>query len=232
MTTSVHFQMLASLEPFLDHTTTIQSADSVFSSTAIVTVEVGEEKESHIFSVHEDFLCYYSPYFRALFEGSFQEAQTKKSVLREHSPDVFEHFLNWMYTQRLEVLGEELPDPDFLIRLWVLADMLLIPDLQNIAIKGIEKQSSMSNSVCSNMYQYVYENTVLDSPLRKLMVFQVAWQLDPECVIEDKDFFMELPADMARDLVFELMKRTDLNKYNVPVMNIEDFYVNNNNVGE
>ena len=125
----------------------------------MVTVVVGNGTGSQKFSVQQDFLCYYSPYFRAAFEGAFHEGQTKELMIKEHLPVVFGTFLNWIFTQKLEDLEGELPGAETLIRLWVLADMLLVPALQNLTIEAIEKHAGLHSQVQDSMCSYIYENS-------------------------------------------------------------------------
>ncbi|TVY27944.1 hypothetical protein LHYA1_G003505 [Lachnellula hyalina] len=70
---------------------------------AMVTINITHagQKEPRKFIVHRDFICHYSPYFDAAFNGDFIEAHTQTLDLDEFWPRVFELFINWIYTQTL-----------------------------------------------------------------------------------------------------------------------------------
>jgi hypothetical protein len=66
-----------------------------------------------------------------------------------------------------------------LSNLWVLADKLLIPRLQNLVINSIEKIRKKLNMVATwpTNLNYIYSNTTPESPLRRLIVHHCATNL-------------------------------------------------------
>ena len=50
----------------------------------------------------EQFICYHSEPLRAMFNGEFEEGQTQTLTLEYLNVEVFELFLQWLYTQHLE----------------------------------------------------------------------------------------------------------------------------------
>ncbi|KAL8650751.1 MAG: hypothetical protein Q9226_005009 [Calogaya cf. arnoldii] len=63
----------------------------------IVTILVGPQSER--FKIHQNLVCQY-PFFRAAYEGAFQESE---GVLKlpEHDPDVVRFFVYWLYSGKL-----------------------------------------------------------------------------------------------------------------------------------
>lgn len=89
----------------------------------MVMVKIKDNAEDvHEFPVHKAFICYYSPFFDAAFNGKFIESQTQMVELDDVSPVAFGIFVNWLYTQRINMAGEERILITFLSSLWLLAD--------------------------------------------------------------------------------------------------------------
>ncbi|CZR51146.1 uncharacterized protein PAC_01021 [Phialocephala subalpina] len=63
----------------------------------------------------------------------------------------------------------------WLTKLWVLADKLLIPKLQNTTIRGLDALATAHQKLPSNLSSYVCKNTAKDSPLRKWFVFEFSF---------------------------------------------------------
>lgn len=61
---------------------------------------------------------------------------------------------------------------------WVLAEKMSMPLLQNVAIEKIEKISNRMDSIATRTLQYVCDNTADDSLLRRYYVTTIANQLD------------------------------------------------------
>lgn len=58
--------------------------------------------------VHKEFACYHSPVLKAAFDGEFIESQTKTYESKDTEGPVTQLFVNWLYTQRLDL---EQPQP-------------------------------------------------------------------------------------------------------------------------
>ncbi len=80
--------------------------------------------------IHKDFICYYSPFFKAAFNGNFKEGQTQEMRI---SADVvaFGVVVNWLYSQKVMAFGCDELTLSTLTQAWILADRFLIPKLQN-----------------------------------------------------------------------------------------------------
>jgi hypothetical protein len=86
--------------------------------------------------------------------------------LEEVEGKTFGIFANWLYTQTIEDEDAKVPSADQLIQLWVLADRLLVPTLQNQALLVLDKQRQENHRLPSSSYNFAYENTKDNSPLR------------------------------------------------------------------
>jgi BTB/POZ domain len=61
---------------------------------------VGKGKQA--FGIHRDLICFHSPYFKATFQGRFEEAVTGEVVLENTDPKVFGLFADWLYTGQVK----------------------------------------------------------------------------------------------------------------------------------
>lgn len=64
--------------------------------TECVTIVVGTEQQKSV--VHKDLICASSEYFRAALQGALVEAATSEIMLMDERPEVFEGFVNWLYS--------------------------------------------------------------------------------------------------------------------------------------
>ncbi|KAL8669248.1 MAG: hypothetical protein Q9168_006148 [Polycauliona sp. 1 TL-2023] len=142
----------------------------------VVAVLVGPEKTP--FYIHKGLLCSKSAFFRAAFEGSFREASEKQIYLEEENPEVFQHYAAWIYSPQLESFGGATMtglDMDGYCRLYLLAEKLSTDALQNMALDKISINGIVQFATISTI-QHVYENTLPESRLRKLLVDLQSYQ--------------------------------------------------------
>jgi hypothetical protein len=85
----------------------------------------------HKFLIHKDFICYYSPFFSAAFNGSFNEGRTQIMMLEDVDPRAFGILVNWIYTQGVEIDNGTWPNLVTCAKLWILADRFLMRKMQN-----------------------------------------------------------------------------------------------------
>jgi hypothetical protein len=134
--------------------------------------------------VHKDFACGYSPVLRAAFESDFAEGKTQTYIMKDVSEEVFALLSRWLYTQslgdkgmtnNLEIAARSINQ---LMKLWVLADKLLLPRLQNEAIDLIEETRFKYHLDCTSLFNYIWENTAAHTPLRHLFVDYSVWNIN------------------------------------------------------
>jgi hypothetical protein len=83
-------------------------------------------------------LCKSSPFFDKAFNGDFWEAETQTMILEDIEPSIFGLFICWLYSgyvalRKVGLEGEETltQTPVQLAKLWVIAERLVLPKLQN-----------------------------------------------------------------------------------------------------
>jgi hypothetical protein len=112
-------------------------------------VVVGPEGQR--FGIHKDRLCSSSAYFKAAFEGRFQEAARGEVVLKGKNAMAFGVMVEWLYTgniteelcqdrglSNVQKLAKDRPTFSQLLDVWILADYLLAPQLQNFLVDLME----------------------------------------------------------------------------------------------
>lgn len=159
------------------------------------------------FVLHRNFICHYSPFFDATFNGDFKEGKDQQLDLEETDPKVFGIFVNWLYTQEIVAPDEYPATSSHLVRLWVLADRMLVPKLQDDALEEFDKlRVEHRLRLSGGTIQYIYDNTVDGSPLRRYVVALEAtgYKDMPEDFVDLPQFF---PREMLVDMIKYLTKR-------------------------
>jgi hypothetical protein len=171
--------------------------------------------------VHKKFACNYSPVLKAAFTGNFMEGQTQTYTMEDTTEGAFTLLAQWFYTQKLDGdLGGANVAGDNLARLWVLAERLLIPRLQNLAIDRIDEKRIECNCIYIGALQYVWDSTAPDSPLRRLFIHQCVWNLRSDVYRSSIDKF---PKQMLAEICVLFEERTKSNaKFS---RNMADFHV-------
>jgi hypothetical protein len=126
--------------------------------------------DTKTFRVHKNFICYYSPFFDAAFNGNFVEGDTQSMNLEETSTEAFGIFVNWLYTQGIENSKKGLPCCEALIDLWLLADLVLVPRLQNDAMEKLAEARLLRKGLPTSVLTRAYNHTAKGSLLRRYIV--------------------------------------------------------------
>ena len=112
-----------------------------------------------------------------MFNGAFFESASQTGVFPEESPDAFALLLEWFYGNKLCALSCQYAQPgvyspvEALIRLYALADMLLLPQLQDCAVSTLMGYCKIRDVGPSfQEIDLVYELTSTGCGLRRLMV--------------------------------------------------------------
>ncbi|KIW65955.1 hypothetical protein PV04_08168 [Phialophora macrospora] len=164
--------------------------------TEVVAVVVGPEQ--HRFAVHKDLICAASKFFHSAFNGGYQETLSKEIHLRGLDAKLFGFFYRWLYSPVRRV-GEATyqraqdtqyqPD-ELLFRIYRLADYLLVPGLQLLAIEQLKETfSSFEPTIPSREFIcLVFEDDqqkFMQSYVLKHIMFWISKS-------EDKDTWVEL----------------------------------------
>jgi hypothetical protein len=128
------------------------------------------------------------------FNSQFKEGRTQVYVMEDTLPDTFRIFVHWLYSQKLthihyeEYYDSNIEDEDgqiyankcsletqTRIKLWVLAEKLLVPRLQNEVMELLGLISQTCTTPFEICVEYIYANTADSSPLRLFVVNLIAW---------------------------------------------------------
>jgi hypothetical protein len=104
----------------------------------LVTFLAGGGEEPTKFMVHKEAACKRSPVFAAAFNSMFMESQTQTYQLEDTAVLVFQLLVQWIYYGDLNLPTLTPGSADFedsdeslcLVKLWMLADRLAMPELQ------------------------------------------------------------------------------------------------------
>lgn len=111
-----------------------------------------------------------------------------------------------------------------LAELWILAENLNIPVLQNATVEAIVKIANEWQAVPDTTFTYIYENTKDEtSPLRRLVVRQCIEHMSPETYIMQKEVF---PKDLLCEIACRYpAMRSQIEDENMTEVKAEDFFV-------
>lgn len=102
-----------------------------------VDITVGEGDKAKIFKVHKGVLCFYSGYFDGALNGEFEEARKGAVLLDTEDVDVFECFVLWLYTRKLDDGSKCMKSFRPTCELWAFADRRQIPMLMNACVDAV-----------------------------------------------------------------------------------------------
>jgi hypothetical protein len=152
------------------------------------------------FYAHIDLLCSSSAFFRKALKGDFKEGVDNVVPMPDDEPEIFLEFLNWLYDRKY-FDGVLLVFVDMLrwCKLWILADKLDVPALQNFAMESIFRkfESYDGRSLPASTFNHVYQNSVPHSPLREVLVQFAVRKMDLKFYDENVSAF---EVDFLEDL--------------------------------
>ncbi|KAE9381302.1 hypothetical protein N431DRAFT_457903 [Stipitochalara longipes BDJ] len=126
---------------------------SFFSPSQMVTFVIGIGEGKETFVVHKEHACKYSPVLEKAFNSRFKEGQTKSQ------------YHNGMTTEEkqehYEICG---PQTDIQIQLWVLAEKLLVPRLQNELMDVFGLVSTTCLAPFEYRVEYIYQTPPRTAP--------------------------------------------------------------------
>ena len=175
---------------------------------------VGAQQEQ--FTVHQDMICDRSPFFKAACSKGWVEHEARKVNLPDESPEIFQAYLDWAYSQTKDII-RLLKSPDSLLdsmldfaiqqdlrlklcRLWILADYLGDSTCKNEVMNNLISLHAKPRLIIvrySAVSRVVYERTGNQSKLRKWLVDTLVPMIDA------KSLHMKLwrcPADFMMDM--------------------------------
>jgi len=172
--------------------------------------------------------CYHSPVMNAAFNSEFIEGQTKIYRLEDTTARAFQFFVQWLYSQKLHVQqlqDDWVNDSDkssneniALSELWVLAEKMSMPQLQNAAIEIINEVHDKAKVVPTKSLHYVHSHTSEDSLLRKYRVSLLAEQLHYRN-------FRKNPSSFPHGILIDLAILHAKRRTSCPRITISEFHV-------
>ncbi|MCJ1383525.1 hypothetical protein MMC17_006639 [Xylographa soralifera] len=176
----------------------------------LVTIIVGPEEKSY--AIHKGLLCMYSQYIKAALSNDCIESKALAFRLDEETPKTFDHFVNWLYSQRVVPKGESLEEMTWmsLVQLYVLADRRTCTALKNDVMDSLVTKVVKGNETinCDSIV-YIWKNT---PSLSKLRLFAVDCQAYCGQLVEFANGVgnrEELPLDYVFDLLAKYYQLTE-----------------------
>lgn len=172
--------------------------------------------------------------------------------MEDTTDSAFRYFVQWIYRQKLTLDTHKLDgvstdgsDDDCddepvclaqekaLLELWVLAEKLLLPRLQN-SVMDILCRMRWQCSFHPQLYRYTYEHTAPGNPLRRMITEYETWNIDKRNHNPHNDECY--PREMAIDM-FSLLRRTSPKERRKrerewPWVTPSEFYFNEEVAGE
>ncbi len=147
--------------------------------------------------------------FQSCLQQHFCQGQTKDYRVDEEDEQVIRLLAHWLYTQQLDVhrATEEaqIDNPEVarkedlcLVKLWVLADKILIPQLQNMTLDVLDERVKSKFAIDSKFLAYICVNTSKDSGLRRWFVHRCAFRLE-------SSEFLKHPERYPKDMLLEVV---------------------------
>lgn len=144
--------------------------------------------------VHKEFACRYSPVIEAAVNNESIDAYNPalRYYLDDAEPETFTLLAEFLYCKNITLKehGNAYADMEYtgdhkqrcieqdllLIKVWILANKLQIGILQNLVIDHLVRIGKICGPMSILCLIYIYENTFAQSPLRRLVAKQYAWQ--------------------------------------------------------
>ncbi|KAH7360630.1 hypothetical protein BKA65DRAFT_189714 [Rhexocercosporidium sp. MPI-PUGE-AT-0058] len=149
--------------------------------------------------IHKSIACYHSPVLDKAFNGPYTEGQTQVMTIEDFDrPDAFGAIQSWMYTQNTDGWKDEMGEEHDrkLYFVWILADRLIMPKLQNQVMNLL-----MDIRIFSLLWLgFIYKNTSPESKLRSFVSDRFATSIN----LRDKKTWLkaEVPVEFLLDLLF------------------------------
>jgi hypothetical protein len=166
-------------------------------SSGSLTTQTTSEPETPKFVIHKHLICHHSPFFSAAFNSNFEEGITQEMTI-DMDLNAFGLFVNWLYNQVILDASGEQPDLPTLAHLWIFADRVLIPQLQNQAMDIMYSRLLSGGSVVRQEFcsfcNIADEHADGDNYLTELAAALLTW--------EHPNFILNIDPNMVPASVF------------------------------
>ncbi|XMA14322.1 hypothetical protein WAI453_007113 [Rhynchosporium graminicola] len=178
---------------------------------SLVTFLIGPGPNPVEFLIHKEIVCHNSGVLAVAFNGNFIEGRTQTYRIDDTTERAFKLFMQWLYSKSFTLVQDRVTyemsesqeaaaksENHSLVELWVLADMLLMPSLQNAIIDVMMKIYYQDADFPAYICEYVYQHTEKDSALRRLLVKQ--------CTLfgEDAETLEKLAIQLPKEMLVDV----------------------------
>ena len=161
-----------------------------------------------------------SGFFNAALNSTFAEGCSQTVKLPEDRPDVFDYFLYWLYTRRLDHEAVDAVEPVkpayfWLLHLYCLVDKLEVRACKNAIVEKVALRAEETNSVPTPSDTWIVYETFGEqenNPLRRLVVDLFAWKRTDNLLDQHED---EWHPRFMRDLCVRI-KRENVREHGKP----------------
>ena len=169
---------------------------------------------------------HHSPHLKKVFQDQLKNKEQLRFPFGMHEPEVVDLLIQWFYSAQLEIPNEVSNGEDIVrnhIKLWVLANYLDIPDLENQCIYVMEQVHQHTGIAYTSSLEWLWANT-------KPGALRSYW-VDKCCSTKSGSFAREaenLPKEMLIEILDTIADRKDVRDvlltYN-PTAYMEKYYV-------
>lgn len=145
-------------------------------------IALSPEGRTKKFFIHKELLCYYSPYYRTLLSGRWEDGKRRRSFVVETTQPALALFVKWLYTNDLtDAMGMKRWDD--LAEVYTFASPSLVIALQRDIIDTFLDDHLEGKVLCGFDYATianVYRRLPTDSPLINFIVSSHIHHWTPE----------------------------------------------------
>ncbi|EON61235.1 hypothetical protein W97_00448 [Coniosporium apollinis CBS 100218] len=176
-------------------------------SSDVFEVHVGPEPVR--FVLHETLACRVCPFFERAIQRGFAEATSRMITLADDEPETFSEVVSWIYRDELfpDIALPEYPKNIQLCKLWVLADKLCMPVLQNRIVEVIAcKAKAQNRATSTETLDYIWSHTPRGARLRTVFVVICVRTMTKPDFWDRKE---TLPAEFVQEFCYALINTLD-----------------------
>ena len=145
-------------------------------------MHVGSGDARKVWYLPDKLLKSKSTFFTAALEGGFAEGISRIITLREENPDIFQHFVVWLYFGGDQIAAS---DQGSLACLWALGDRLGCPLMQDDAMCDLI-YFCYNDHIDEDTLNKIYELSAPNSKIRRFAVDQCLFDVREGCPERDE----------------------------------------------
>ncbi|KAK5061050.1 hypothetical protein LTR84_007591 [Exophiala bonariae] len=201
---------------------------SCFAASPIVTIIVGAKR--HCYAAHKEKLIEESPFFRLCLNPQMKEGQANEVEFPEDSCVSFDSFFLWIYSRNVPSAATQ-TEVAGMMKAWVLADKLCMPEWQNKFVDGLADFWRRCVFQPQHLI-WLFDNVDQSLPLFLLGFRQLAWDLSSDPGRHQDDYAKELEVLLAKQeylpvpILFAVVNAKDIAKE--PATRPEKYHVRAN----